>query len=149
MTDTRIPEATMEFEATIVVVDRDHAGYEALAPLCAGEEASLRFLSTGREALRLAAADRVALWLIGVVLPDMSGFDLQQMLRDGSQEAAACMVAAAYRSEDEIRSHRAGATMYVCKPLQAIWLRPCIRGARARVESLHRNEAAPVPRLIT
>ena len=139
MIDTRISAAT------IAIVDRDRAGYEALAPLCAGEGASLRFLSTGRDALRLAATERVAMWLIGVDLPDMSGFDLQQMLRDGSWETTACMVADSYCAEDEIRARCAGATMYVCKPLQPSWLQPCIRRASERAEMLPGDAAIPVP----
>ena len=79
-------------DATMVVVDRDRAGYELLAPLAAGEGVTSRFLSTGREALRLARAESVALWLIGVDLPDMSGFDLRpeciSSLRSGRTPAA-------------------------------------------------------------
>ena len=133
-------------DATMVVVDRDRAGYELLAPLSTGEGVALRFLSTGREALRLAETESIALWLIGVDLPDMNGFDFQQMLGDGSPETAVCMIAPAYRAEDEVRAHCNGVALYACKPLSPSWWRSCIRRARARGESLHRDVAIGVPR---
>jgi DNA-binding response OmpR family regulator len=133
-------------DATMVVVDDDRAGYELLALPAAGEGVTLRFLSTGREALRLAETESIALWLIGVDLPDMSGFDLQQMLADGSPETTVCMVAAAYRAEDEVRAHCNGVALYACKPLSPSWLRSCLHRARARGESLYRDAAIGVPR---
>ena len=115
---------------TIVVVDENRADYDAIAPLARETSTTIHFLSEGRQALRAAARERDALWLISTRLPDMSGFDLFEMIRDRLDSAAVCMVASEYRVADEIRAYRAGATMYACKPLETEWLRECVQQAR-------------------
>ena len=106
---------------TMAVIDSDLAGYDALVN---SQPASLRFLSSGREALRLAATERIAVWWIGVDLSDMSGFDLYDMLRQRFDDVTVCMVGATYRSEDDSLARRVGAAMYVCKPVDTCWLPP-------------------------
>ena len=69
-------------ESHVVIVDFERADYDALL-LCDGELGwPLHFLGSGREALRDARAVRSAAWLVRVELPDMTGFDLVEMLRD-------------------------------------------------------------------
>ncbi len=104
---------------TMAVIDSDRAGYDALVN---SRRASLRFLSSGREALRLAATERIAVWWIGVDLSDMSGFDLYDMLRQRLEGATVCMVGRSYRAEDDSLARRVGAAMYVCKPVDTCWL---------------------------
>ncbi len=107
----------------LVVVDPDRAGYNAIAAAAENDDTGVRFLASGQAALRLNPIAGTALWLISIELPDMTGFDLYEMLRERLEEGTAvCMVAATYRAEDELRACRAGATMYVCKPLEATWL---------------------------
>jgi DNA-binding response OmpR family regulator len=113
--------------ATVAVVDPDRDYQDAISALMAANEATFRFYGSGREALRLGAVDHGALWLISVELPDMTGLDLLEMLRDRLDGAAVCMVGKTYRVEDEMGAYRAGAAMYACKPIDASWLRACIR----------------------
>ena len=122
-----------QFKTMIVVVDPDRAGYNAIAATAENDGTSVHFLAGGRAALRLNPIGGVALWLINVELPDMSGFDLFEMLRERLDEGTAvCMVAATYRVEEELRACRAGATMYVCKPLEATWLQKWLGPAAGR-----------------
>ena len=129
---------------TMAVIDSDRAGYDALA---GSGRARLRFLSSGREALRLAAAERIAVWWIGVDLSDMSGFDLYDMLRQRLGGATVCMVGQSYRVEDDLLARRVGAAMYVCKPVDTCWLPPSVRPACVESIKPHRrNAAVHVPR---
>jgi DNA-binding NtrC family response regulator len=75
--------------------------------LVRGKGATLRYCATGREALRVAKDGRTVVWVIGVELPDMTGFDLM------------------------------GATMYACKPVEASWLKECIEQLHAEFAARH------------
>ena len=133
---------------TVGVVDPDRDSYDRLLSSIAARTATFRFYGTGREVLRREAVDGVAFWLVGVELPDISGLDLCEMLRDRRDGAVVCMVGTQYRIEDEIGAYRAGATMYACKPLEASWLRECILGRQGteRAESLRETLVPPAAR---
>jgi DNA-binding response OmpR family regulator len=106
--------------ATVVVVDADSTGYAGVAALACDGALTVRFLAEGRAALRYANHSACLVWLIGTQLQDMSGFDLHEMIRDRISDAAVCIVGAQYREEDEVRAYRAGATMYLQKPVKGI-----------------------------
>ena len=108
--------------ATVVVVDVDISGYNAVSELAADGRLIVRFLASGRAALRHAYNAACLVWLIGTRLEDMSGFDLHDMLRDRLHGAAICIVASKYCVEDEIRAYQAGATMYLQKPVKVVEL---------------------------
>jgi DNA-binding response OmpR family regulator len=110
-----------------VVVDAQQFEYEALARAMRSDAGALWFLANGREALRLAAVERPSLWLIGVELPDMSGFDLLEMLGDRVRNAAVCLIGQRYSVDEEQQARQSGATMYVCKPLDSPWVLECVR----------------------
>ena len=131
---------------TMAIVDSDHAGYDALTN---SQRASWRFLSSGREALRLAATENISVWWIGVDLSDMSGFDLYDMLRQQLERATVCMVGPSYRVEDDLLARRAGAAMYVCKPVETCWLPAFVGKTCAEsIESQRKDAAVHVPRAI-
>ena len=111
----QVPQET----ATVVVADADANGYDGVAALAGDGRLAVRFLTSGRGALRYARHSAGMIWLIGTHLQDMSGFDLHDMIRDRLSGAAVCIVASQYRVEDEIRAYQAGATMYLQKPVKA------------------------------
>ena len=113
-------------KVTVGVVDPDRDYYDAVLPLGTDAEATFRFYCSGRDVLCRGPADRPALWLISIELPDMTGLDLFAMLRDRLKGAAVCMVGREYRLEDEVGAYRAGAAMYACRPVETAWLRECI-----------------------
>lgn len=108
--------------ALVVVVDPEPSDYAALVPLVETGRIDLRFLLTGRSALRHAGRLDALLWMINVELPDRSGFDLFEMLADRLGDAYVILVADRYRAEDERRSLGLGATKYLCKPLDSSWI---------------------------
>ncbi len=107
---------------TVGVVDGDSDYHAGLLPMSIRSRTPFRFYQTAREVLRRSVTEKNSFWLISVDLPDMTGFDLFEMLRDGLQRAPVCLVGRRYRPEDELRTYRAGAAMYACKPVERAWL---------------------------
>ena len=113
---------------SIVVVDADLADYTSLLNLQSSveTEVSIYLFSSARTALRVlpdSIGQRIPVnwFLINTVLPDMSGFDLLQMLRSRLNRAASVLVGSQYHPEDELTARRVGSAMYVCKPLHPSW----------------------------
>jgi DNA-binding response OmpR family regulator len=116
----------------IVIVDPNPADYAELARPAYESGLTLRSLASGREALRAAARLQPDLWVINVRLPDMSGFDLVEMLRSKSPDAHFFCVSDAYCAEEEIHSHLVKAAVYLCKPVQSEWITAWVSQARRR-----------------
>ena len=107
---------------TVGIADGDSRYHASLLPLSIRSQTPFRFYDTGRDALRKSMTERNSFWLISLDLPDMTGFDLFEMLSDKLGNAPVCLVGHAYRPEDELRAYRAGAAMYACKPVEQSWL---------------------------
>ncbi len=110
----------------IVIVDSDATEYRRLFYTAPISTPSLCFLSTGRAAMRLSPPLDDRLWMINSELPDMPGCQLFEMLAERLEEVPVMIVGDRYRVEDELRACRAGAALYLCKPLDiaalAQWL---------------------------
>jgi DNA-binding response OmpR family regulator len=120
--ETKNDAGTLEPRATTVaVVDSHPADYAVFPQAMQRFRTKWRFLATGQEALRLARSEYVDLWVVNVVLVDISGIDLCGMLRSRSPPPAVYMVTDAYRAEDERAARAAGAAMFGCKPITMEW----------------------------
>lgn len=108
-------------------------------------DVGIHFCVDGRSALRMSRRFRADVWLVAAELPDMSGFDLVEMLLPAVARAeldpllvgrampsdrirdalrtAVFVVAEGYSFADEQRALRAGAAGYVAGPLQLDLLR--------------------------
>ncbi len=73
------------------------------------------FFDERRAAVRFARSGGVDLWIIGIRLPDMSGFELFEMLREQLVGTPVFIVADQYDPEEERRVCGCGATLYMCK----------------------------------
>ena len=126
--------------ATVAVVDPRAADYGVLLDAPVG---TLRpqFLCCGREALRLCQTEQVDLWVIHLVLPDMSGLDLCATLKARLSRPVIYIVSDEYRPEDERAARARGASLFGCKPVQAWWFEPW--SGVARPESTDRESADP------
>lgn len=114
----------------ILVVDTRPDDYVSFAPWVKKNGIELRFVSSGKAALRAATEMNPALWLINVELPEMTGFDLLEMVRDKMGSACAVVVADHYLPQDEMRSAEVGAMLYACKPLESSWLESLDKGVK-------------------
>jgi DNA-binding response OmpR family regulator len=110
----------LQFQSHIVVVDSRPADYHNL-PRLAGEQGwHIHFLTSARAAIRFAKSAGVDLWMIGVQLADMSGFELFETLRGQLVGKPVFIVSDEYDPEEERRACRCGAALYLCKSASGV-----------------------------
>jgi len=102
-----------------VVADSRPADYAAVRAALAAPIVAWRFVTTAREALRLARGRRVDLWMINTKLPDLSGLELCGIVKSSHLPQVVCVVADACDVEAEREARIRGASLFVCKPLDA------------------------------
>ena len=134
--------------AEIVIVDSTCDRYGDFVRAAQAGEISVHFCVDGRSAVRLARRFRADAWLVSSELPDMSGFDLVDMLsphvlqggvdplRSGSRisldrvgeglRTGIFIVSDAYRLEDEQRALASGVAGFLVRPVTL----DVIRGSR-------------------
>jgi len=108
--------------AKIFVVDSDTDGYADVVGDAVYDSVQFRFFGNAREALNSQPTEEPEMWVVNMNLPDMSGTDLQELLRARGSNVPVLLVGDEYRMEDEINARSSGATMYFAKPLQREWL---------------------------
>lgn len=82
--------------------------------------------------------DEVALLLLDVMLPEMDGFELCRLLREGGEARPIIMLTAKGDDMDRIRGLQLGADDYLPKPFNHLEL-------VARIQAVLRRSARPVP----
>jgi DNA-binding NarL/FixJ family response regulator len=108
-------------QSHIVVADPRPHDYHELAALAGRYGWHVHLLTSASATLRLARSTTAALWMVNTRLPDMSGFDLLEMIREQLSSARVFIVADRYNPEHESRACRIGAAFYVCKTANG-WL---------------------------
>ena len=104
-----------------VIVDGNPSDYEHLTRGC-WSAIEFQFCRFGNAALRLAEQRMVWLWMLNVSLPDMSGFDLLEMLDVDRTRSTVFLIDEKYCTDDERRALQAGAARYLCKPPLEVWM---------------------------
>lgn len=134
----------------VVIVDSSCDLYGDFVRAAQVGEISLHFCVDGRSAMRLARRFRADAWLVAADLPDMSGFDLLDMLsphvlqgdvdpmRSGARisldrlgcdrHSAIFVVSDVYRMEDEQRALAAGVAGYLVRPVTLDLVRRGLEG---------------------
>jgi DNA-binding response OmpR family regulator len=84
-------------------------------------------LSTASEALRIPCYQAPLFFVVNVDLPDMSGFDLREMLIERWPQTPGYLIGDSYDPQDEVKARCSGATLYFCKPLAPGWLAAALR----------------------
>ncbi|MEI7781063.1 MAG: hypothetical protein WCJ18_03955 [Planctomycetota bacterium] len=137
----------------IVIVDPACDRYVDFVQAARAGDVGLHFCSDGRSAVRMARRFRADVWLVSTELPDMSGFDLLDMLsphvvqgdvdpmlsgarislgRIGeATRSGIFLVANEYRLEEEQRSLVSGIAGYLVRPITL----DVIRATRAPAEA--------------
>ena len=111
--------------ATVCIVDNRPSDYRRLTHEVTDPMARIVFFRTGQEALQMAGASDATVWIINLQLPDMSGVDLQTMLRARGYTTPMILLGDEYRVEDEIQARSAGAAMYCAKPVPTEMVAAC------------------------
>ncbi len=112
----------------MAIVDANLHDHETLVRDLSGHSIDLVGMTTGRAALAGLRKTAMDVCLIHVQLPDMSGFDLYEMLADVQPMARRLLITDRYSQAEERRALELGAVMYLCKPLQPSWLEQVQRG---------------------
>ena len=106
----------------VQIVDPQYEDYHCLLELAASAGLNLGFTRTGHAAQRTGRLLGVDLWIVNTELPDMSGFDLLDMLRSAQADSTVFVVDDVYRFECEQQAMMLQAVQYLCKPVGASWL---------------------------
>ncbi len=106
---------SLQPQSHVVVVDSQTTGYRTLVALAEAQRWNTHFLTSASAAVRFARRLRAELWMIHTSLPEMTGFELYEMLREQFVEATTFMISNQYSADDERRSCRVGADLYLCK----------------------------------
>ena len=102
---------------SMAVADPKLDDYVGLLRHFAQQQHTLAFVTSGRAALALGPIDR---WIVNVHLPDISGFDLCELLNSRRAEIGVMLVDETYDTDHERRA-RSCKAMYACKPFQSQW----------------------------
>ncbi|MBX3414904.1 MAG: hypothetical protein KF708_19625 [Pirellulales bacterium] len=111
--------ATFPRGLSLCIVDPRSTDYDDLIRLAQATALVVRFFARAGEALRRETDDE-RLWMVNVDLPDLSGFELCEMLhRPPRIGSIVCLVSEGYSADDERRARCCGASIYTGKPVPA------------------------------
>jgi len=102
-------------QSHIVVVDSHPNDYCDLQNLAGEYGWHVHFLTSALAAVRFAKSGRTDLWMIGVHLADMSGFELYETIRGQLLGSPVFMVTDHYDLTEEAKACSCGATLYLSK----------------------------------
>jgi PAS domain S-box-containing protein len=106
-------------QVPLLVVDDDPVNRDMLSRRLARRGYAVATVASGREALAYVAAHPVALVLLDIQMPEMSGLEVLQALRETQSSARlpVLMVTAKDQSEDMVTALELGADDYITKPI--------------------------------
>lgn len=136
-----------EGRANILAVDDDPVNLKVLAGILSTEPYNVRPVASAREALELLSSGPWDLIIADVMMPQMSGYELTQKVREHFTvfELPVLLLTARSEPADIYAGFRAGANDYVTKPIDAMELKYRIWSLTALKQSVHerlRMEAA-------
>jgi len=127
---------------TILLVDDEVSGLDALQKIFAGDEFDVETASSGREALKKAEELRPDLVLLDVHMPGMSGLDVCRAIRGNAElaEAGIILVTGVDDRGSRLAGLEAGADDFVGKPFDATELRLRVRNQLKLLRFRHLTE---------
>ena len=144
---TDAPVALEDGNANILAVDDDPVNLKVLAGILAAEPYNVTTVTSGREALERLASGTWDLIVADVMMPQMSGYELTEKIRErfSMSELPVLLLTARSGPADIQAGFHAGANDYVTKPVEATELKSRIRALAALKQSVSerlRMEAA-------
>jgi len=107
---------------TILIVDDNNENLELLSSILKKIDASIVRAMSGSEALTKAAGIELALAIVDVRMPEMSGFELAVMLNQNRAENKVPVIfltAHHFDQEEELKGYSSGAVDYLIKPFSS------------------------------
>src|SRR4028119_771749 len=115
-TEERKRRALVANEAEILIVEDDEVIMGTLAYNLSRNGFGVSQATTGAEALRMSRKLRPDLILLDIMLPEESGIEVCERIRERDQGVMIVMITAKDAEEDKVRGFEAGADDYVTKP---------------------------------
>ena len=125
----------------VLVVDDDPMVRRALADLVGSSERRVTQCASGRDAIEAIRKTPVDLVLLDLSLPDMTGLDVLQRVREATPEPTVIVVSGDDRIDSAIATLKCGAYEYVRKPFEPMALIRCVENAIAARRLVWENTA--------
>lgn len=119
----------MNENSTVLIVDDDFAGREALKGVLLSQGYDLLEAENGRQAIELAKEHIPDIILLDVMMPEMDGFEVCRRLRSDSllAEIPILMITALDDRKSRLAGIEAGADDFISKPYDRVELRTRVR----------------------
>lgn len=124
---------------TILVVDDDDSGREALTMLLQSAGYAVTSAATGESAFELIERVRYNLIVSDLFLPDKSGFDILQYVRKIAPGTEVIMVTGHASAQSAVRAMKEGAFDYITKPIDFDELKIVVAKALEKQKLLSEN----------
>jgi adenylate cyclase len=123
-----------ESRASVLVVDDDAINRMVLRRSLEQEGHAVSLAEDGRAALDLLRTERFDIVLLDVLMPEMDGFELLELLQgdESLRQVLVIMISALEDMESVVRSLEMGAEDYLPKPFDPVLLRARINGCLAK-----------------
>jgi len=114
---------------SVAIIDPKPDGYAELLKRLGQQGRSAFFVSSGRAALWLGSVDA---WIVYVDLPDISGFDLAEMIRSRFPNTRILLIDDEYSLDGELRARACSGATYTQKPFPVEWVTQWLQPADER-----------------
>ncbi len=118
-------------EENVLVVDDEEVIRDVCAEILAGEGYLVTTASTGQEALHLVSENSYDAVVTDIMMPDMSGLDLLEVIRSTSIDVTAIVITGLGTFDMATKSDRLGAREFVVKPFTPLELSRAVSKALA------------------
>jgi len=142
-----VPPLLKAGKTSILAVDDDPVNLNVLASILSTEPYAIATVSSAQEALELLGTRQWDLLIVDVMMPNMSGYELTQRVRERYSvlELPVLLLTARSQPADIYTGFSVGANDYVTKPVDALELKSRIRALTEMKQALNervRMEAA-------
>ncbi|WP_252361644.1 hybrid sensor histidine kinase/response regulator [Paenibacillus terrae] len=133
-----LPPLLKEDKAYIIAVDDNPVNLNVLVSILSTEPYNITTARSGREAIELLGTRQWDLLIADVMMPQMSGYELTQKVREqfSMSELPVLLLTARSQQADIYTGFSAGASDYVTKPVDALELKYRIRALIALKQSI-------------
>jgi signal transduction histidine kinase len=114
-------EQTARKNATILLIDDVPDNLKLLGEMLLNEGYNIRLVSTGEQALKVAANDIPDLILLDIMMPNMDGYEVFMQLKKNAdlKDIPVIFISALNDTENIVKALQAGGMDYITKPFQA------------------------------
>lgn len=126
----------------ILIIDDEPLIIFALAKALAHGPREIFTASTGGEALQLISERKFDLCLLDIYLPDISGLDIMNKIRELSPDTKVIIMTASNLNSDERESIKRGAIHFITKPFRINEIKEIVKHALEELEDLSEGFAS-------